>query len=71
MNKASTARFSRRRFGQLAAAAPLAVATASGSPQAGRGEQERPATASRPTTSEAIAKFDVPMAAEPGFVFRP
>jgi hypothetical protein len=71
-NHAST-KLSRRKFGMLAAAAPAAVAAAAPRPQQERREPtpEEAAAERRRTSAEVIAKFNVPMETEPGFVFRP
>lgn len=71
--KVGTRKLSRRGFGRLLAASPLAVAArAAAAPQALSREQELRAAGERQTTSgQAIAKFDLPMSAEPAFTFRP
>jgi lipoprotein-anchoring transpeptidase ErfK/SrfK len=58
-------KFSRRRFGALAAAAPVAASTAAKAQVA-----PTPPPQPRPV-SPAITKFEVPMATEPGFIFKP
>jgi lipoprotein-anchoring transpeptidase ErfK/SrfK len=63
--RSKSPKFSRRRFGALAAAAPVAASTAAKA-------QTSPAPAQQPRpVSPAIAKFDVPMATEPGFIYKP
>lgn len=64
--KRSSRKLSRRSFGLLASA-PLAVTAAV---QDARPTQTPAATPQRPI-SPAIARFDVPMATEPGFIFKP
>jgi hypothetical protein len=67
----TSSKFSRRQFGQLAAGSSLAVAAAVIAPQAHNEQEQKAANEWRRRAFEAIAKFDVPMATEPGFVFRP
>ncbi len=64
-------KFSRREFGQLAATSSLAVAASVIAPQAHNEQEQKAANEWRRRAFEAIEKFDVPMATEPGFVFRP
>jgi hypothetical protein len=57
----------RRTFGRLLAAGPLAAA-----PQVPTREEElRAAQQRRTSNAETLAKFKVPMATEPAFTFRP
>jgi hypothetical protein len=57
----------RRAFGRLLAAGPLAAA-----PQAPSREEElRAAQQRRAAAAETLAKFQTPMATEPAFTFRP
>jgi hypothetical protein len=63
----SSRKLSRRRFGLLAAA-PLAATAAA---QDAARPADTPAAAPQRPVSPAIAQFDVPMATEPGFVFKP
>ena len=66
----TTSRFSRRKFGKLVAAAPLGASVAS--PQAAPPAEElRQANQRRAASAEALARFELPMAVEPAFVFRP
>lgn len=71
--KSGNRKLSRRSFGRLLAASPLAAAAAAGpSPQAPSREEEfRAAGERRVANAQALAKFDLPMATEPAFVFRP
>lgn len=63
-------RLSRRSFGRLLAAGPLAARPAA--PQAlSREEELRAANQRRISTAEALAKFVTPMATEPACIFRP
>jgi hypothetical protein len=74
-----TKKLSRRSFGRLLAVSPLAAAAAA--PQApisrpapralSRNDELRAANERRLSTSQALAKFNLPMATEPAFVFRP
>ena len=70
--KTEPKRISRRGFGRLLAASPLAASAAAASPQAlSREEELRAANERRLSTSKGLAKFDLPMATEPAFIFRP
>jgi len=69
--RSASNKVSRRQFGQIAATSSLAFAAALVHPQAHNEQEQRAANESRHQAFEAIAKFDVPMATEPGFVFRP
>jgi hypothetical protein len=61
---------SRRSFGRLLAAGPAASLPAL--PQAPSREQELQAAHQRRlAAAETLAKFEVPMATEPAFIFRP
>ena len=62
---------SRRQFGRFAAVSSLSLAAVVVQPQDKDEERRKAATERRRRAFEAIAKFDVPMATEPGFVFRP
>ena len=63
-------RLSRRSFGRLLTAAPLAVRPAA--PQTlSREEELRAATQRRVSAAETLARLRTPMAAEPAFTFRP
>jgi hypothetical protein len=63
-------RLSRRSFGRLLTAAPLAARPAP--PQtASREEEFRAASQRRVSTAETLARFRVPMDTEPAFAFRP
>jgi len=70
MNPNSARKISRRGFGRLTLAAPIAVSAVAAAPR-----QELPpgkaAAQPQPAAQDAIAAFDVPMATEPGFVYRP
>lgn len=70
MQKSPT-KISRRGFGRLAAAAPLAASVVAASPQQTR-RAEQPAVAVPPQAPpDVIETFDVPVPTEPCFVFRP
>ena len=70
--KPQTAKLSRRGFGRLLAVSPLAAAAAGAPPQAlSREEELKAANERRLSTAQALAKFDLPMATEPAFTFRP
>lgn len=69
--KPSGTRLSRRGFGKLLAASPLAAAAAAHPQAPSRDEELRAANERRTATSQALAKFDLPMATEPAFTFRP
>jgi hypothetical protein len=64
--KKSANKISRRAFGQL-----LAVTGVASAQRPSREEELRAAQQRRQSNSETLAKFDVPMATEPAFVFRP
>jgi hypothetical protein len=70
MKQNSTGRISRRGFGRLTLAAPIAVTAAAAAPRQER-RPETAATQPQPSAPDAIAAFDVPMSTEPGFVYRP
>jgi len=59
------ARFSRRSFGQMLVAAPVAPQVLS------RNEEVKAANERRLLNARTLAKLDLPAAAEPAFVFRP
>ena len=71
--KPQTNKLSRRSFGRLLAATPVA-ARAAPPPQAAalsREEELRAASERRVSASQTLAKFDLPMATEPAFTFQP
>lgn len=70
--KPETGKLSRRGFGRLLAVSPLAAAAAP-APQAplSRDDELRAANQRRLAASQALAKFDLPMATEPAFLFHP
>jgi hypothetical protein len=70
-NRWASNKVSRRQFGRLAAVSSLSLATGVIQPQDKEEERQKAAAERRRRAFEAIAKFDVPMATEPGFVFRP
>jgi hypothetical protein len=70
-NLSGSNRVSRREFGRLAAVSGLCVATGVFQPQDKGEERQKLATERHSRAFEAVAKFDVPMSTEPGFVFRP
>jgi len=74
--------FSRRRFGRLLAASPLAVAAAASPPAFSQSppalrqalskeDQARSANAARLASAAEMAKFKLPIETEPSFAFRP
>jgi hypothetical protein len=73
-----TGKLSRRGFGRLLAASPAALAAAA-KPLPGqapaaplsREEELRAANQRRIAAAQTLSKFDLPMAAEPAFVFHP
>ena len=69
--KPSGTKLSRRGFGKLLAASPLAAAAAAPPQTLTREEELRAANERRVATSQALAKFNLPMATEPAFTFRP
>ena len=72
--KPQTNKLSRRSFGRLLAATPVAARAAAPPPQAAalsREEELRAASERRVSASQALAKFDLPMATEPAFTFQP
>lgn len=76
MNSAESEKISRRKFAQIAAGSGLGLAAAVTTPQTHKQTAKRPPknhddTEWRRRALEAIAKFDIPTATEPGFVFRP
>ena len=69
VNKDST-RLSRRGFGRLTLAAPIAVSAAAAATRQDRRPETVPAQP-QPAAPDPIAAFDVPIPTEPGFVYRP
>ena len=61
---------SRRSFGRLLAATPLAAPPAAAQTLS-REEELRAANQRRVSTAETLTKFQVPMATEPASIFRP
>ena len=70
MVKNASAKLSRRGFGRLTLAAPIAVTAAAAVPSQERRPETAPAQP-QPAAPDPIAAFDVPMSTEPGFVYRP
>jgi hypothetical protein len=68
MTRNSSGKISRRGFGRLTLAAPMAVSAAAAPRQERRPE---PAAAQPQQAQDVIAGFDVPMSTEPGFVYKP
>lgn len=70
--KMSSSKLSRRQFAKIAAGSSLAASAAPLGPQT-HNEPKHPTddTEWRRRALEAIAKFDIPIATEPSFVFRP
>ena len=65
-------KLSRRAFGRMVAASPLAAAVSPAPAQAPSREEElRAANERRLANAQALAKFPLPMATEPSFIFRP
>ena len=70
--KPRNAKLSRRGFGRLLAVTPLAATAAGAPPQAvSREEELKAANERRLTAAQALAKFELPIATEPAFIFRP
>lgn len=69
--KPETRQLSRRSFGRLLAVSPLAAAPASPQAPLSRDDELRAANQRRLAASQALAKFELPMATEPAFVFHP
>ena len=68
--KASNSRVSRRGFGRMLAGSAAAGAAARAQVPS-REEDLRAAQKRREAAAETLAKFDLPSAVEPAFVFRP
>ena len=76
MNSSESGKISRRKFAQIAAGSGFSLTVAVTTPQTHKETAKRPSknhddTEWRRRALEAIAKFDIPVATEPGFVFRP
>lgn len=72
MHPSESGKVSRRQFAQIAAASGLSLAAAVTPPQTHKEPAKHPDdTEWRRRALEAIAKFDIPVTTEPGFVFRP
>jgi hypothetical protein len=67
--KNSPGMISRRGFGRLTLAAPIAVSAATARAQ--ERPPEKAAVQPQPAAQDVIAAFDVPMSTEPGFVYKP
>jgi hypothetical protein len=70
MTRRVSGKLSRRGFGRLALAAPIAVSAGAAAPR----QERRTAAAAvqpQPEAQDVIAAFDVPMSTEPGFTYRP
>jgi hypothetical protein len=65
-------KLSRRQFAKIAVGSSIAASAAVASPQTHKEPVHHSGdTEWRRRALEAVAKFDIPMATEPGFVFRP
>lgn len=76
MDSSESRKISRRQFAQIAASSGLGLAVAATTPQVHQDAAKHPPkhhddTEWRRRALEAIGKFDIPVATEPGFVFRP
>ena len=70
--KPGNSKISRRAFGRMVAATGLAAgASPVPSQTPSREEELRAANERRLVNAQALARFDLPMAGEPSFVFRP
>jgi hypothetical protein len=70
MSRSYSGKLSRRGFGRLTLAAPIAVSAGAAAPRQER-RTETPAAQPQPAAADVIVAFDVPMSTEPGFVYRP